>query len=171
MEPAAGGVVVAMKKLITIAAATTLAVALASCGGSSKQSSASTPSTASTANKVLMDSNGLAVYTPDGETASNVRCTGGCLSIWKPLRPGGLTGGDAGKLAVITRPDGSKQVAVAGKPLYTFAEDTPGSVTGNGTKDAFGGKSFTWHAVKAGGAAAAAPASKPSGGGYGNGGY
>jgi predicted lipoprotein with Yx(FWY)xxD motif len=169
MKRSASGVSRAMKKLLIPVAAGAAALALAACGGGSGNGAAKTNSTAGSS--VLMDTSGMAVYTPDGETTSNVRCTGACLSIWKPLRPGALSAAKAGKVAVITRPDGSKQVAVAGKPLYTFVQDAPGSVTGNGAKDAFAGKSFTWHAVKAGGAAAAAPASTPSGGGYGNGGY
>ena len=47
--------------------------------------------------------------------------------------------GATGKLAVITRPDGSKQVTYDGKPLYTFTLDTaPGEAKGNGVTDAYG---------------------------------
>jgi predicted lipoprotein with Yx(FWY)xxD motif len=137
-----------------------LALALAACGGSSAKHSATS--------SVLVDSSGMALYSPAGETATNVRCTGACASIWMPLRPGAAKLANA---ATITRPDGTKQLAVAGKPLYTFAQDKPGSVTGNGATDAFGGKQFTWHAVQSGGATAAA-APMPSGGyGGGSGGY
>jgi predicted lipoprotein with Yx(FWY)xxD motif len=149
-----------MKKLTISAAIGALAVALAACG-SAKQPSAT--------GKVLTSTGGLALYSPDGESASSVRCTGACTSIWKPLRPGDGTLTGAGKVAVITRPDGSKQLAAAGKPLYTFAQDSPGAVTGNGASDAFGGKQFTWHVVKSAGAAAT-PAPMPSGGGS-SGGY
>jgi predicted lipoprotein with Yx(FWY)xxD motif len=73
---------------------------------------------------------------------------------------------------VLKRPDGTAQVTAGGKPLYTFTEDAPGKVTGNGFKDAFGGTRFTWHAVLASGKAAGAPGtSGTSGGGYGPGGY
>jgi predicted lipoprotein with Yx(FWY)xxD motif len=185
MGPGSTGVLKDMKKkLMTPAAVAALAIALASCGGSSSSSgsssSAKTPArqTVSTTQiggvgKVLVDASGMALYTPDNETASNVRCTGACTSIWKPLSPGGKTptaASDAVKLGVITRPDGTKQVTAAGKPLYTFAQDSPGAVNGNGASDAFGGQRFTWHVVKSGGTAAAAP-SAPSRGGYGNNGY
>jgi predicted lipoprotein with Yx(FWY)xxD motif len=143
-----------MKKLTIPAAIASLALVLAACGGS-----ASTKPHSSS--NVLVDSSGMALYSPEGESATNVRCTGACASIWKPLRPG------AAHLAgskVITRPDGTKQLAVGGKPLYTFAQDAPGSITGNGASDAFGAKQFTWHVVtKSGGSAVPAASPMPSG--------
>jgi predicted lipoprotein with Yx(FWY)xxD motif len=148
------GVLGDMKKLAIPTAIGALALTLAACGGSSKQTGATTSS-------VLMNTGGMALYSPDGESASNVRCTGACTSVWKPLRPGDATLTGA---AVITRPDGSKQLATAGKPLYTFAQDSPGAISGNGASDAFAGKRFTWHVVTSGGSA---PASMPaSSGGY-----
>lgn len=157
-----------MKKLTLPAAAVALTVAIAGCGGGSGSGGSSNSASNSSSVKALVDSSGLALYTPDGESASNVRCTGSCTTIWKPLRPGDAKLTDA---AAIKRPDGTKQLAAAGKPLYTFAEDTPGAVTGNGMSDAFGAKHFTWHVVTAGGKTAAAPAAQPGGGGYGNSGY
>jgi predicted lipoprotein with Yx(FWY)xxD motif len=151
-----------MKKLMIPVAAGALAVTLAACGSSNDNTTSSTGA-------VLKTTSGLALYTPDGESAANVRCTGACTSIWKPLRPGDANPAKAGKLAVITRPDGTKQLAAAGNPLYTFAQDSPGAVTGDGVSDAFAGKHFTWHAVKSGGATAAT-APMPSGGGS-SGGY
>ena len=147
-----------MKKLTISTAVGALAVALAACGGSSAKHSASS--------NVLVNSSGLALYSPTGETATNVRCTGACAAIWKPVAPGTAKLTGAGKLGVITRPDGSKQVTAAGKPLYTFVQDKPGSVSGNGASDAFGGKHFSWHVVTSAGSTGAAPASMPSSGGY-----
>ena len=86
--------------------------------------------------------------------------------VWKPLT---LSAGKpsasivAGKLGVITRPDGSTQVTANGKPLYTFSQDSPGKATGNGFTDDFAGHHFTWNVVRAGGTTA-------SGGGSGSGG-
>ncbi len=48
------------------------------------------------------------------------------------------------------RPDGAEQVTLDGAPLYAFAEDSPGQVTGDGVQDSFGGKAFTWHVIAAG---------------------
>jgi hypothetical protein len=41
------------------------------------------------------------------------------------------------------------QVTYNGKPLYTFSQDQPGQVTGDGFQDAFNGQQFTWHVVTA----------------------
>jgi predicted lipoprotein with Yx(FWY)xxD motif len=144
-----------MKKITIPAAVASLALVLAACGGSANSTpSAPTPTTSG----VLVDSSGLALYSPDGESTTNVRCTGACATIWKPLRPGAATLAGA---KTITRPDGTKQIAVGGKPLYTFVQDTPGNVTGNGASDAFGSKQFSWHTVMKGAGAKAAPASSP----------
>jgi predicted lipoprotein with Yx(FWY)xxD motif len=166
MERGPAGVVGGMRKLIIPVAAGAASLALAACGSSNDKTSAPASQSAGGAasSSVLKSSSGLALYTPEGETATNVRCTGACAAIWKPVRPGDAKLSDS---AVITRPDGTKQLAAAGKPLYTFAQDTPGAVTGDGASDAFGGKSFTWHVVQAGGKTAGAPATKPSGGGGG----
>jgi predicted lipoprotein with Yx(FWY)xxD motif len=141
-----------MKKITIPAAVASLALVLAACGGSAT-STHSAP--APTASGVLVDSSGLALYSPDGESTTNVRCTGACAAIWKPLRPGAATLAGA---KTITRPDGTKQIAVGGKPLYTFVQDTPGNVTGNGASDAFGSKQFSWR----GGRRATPPAAPAS---------
>lgn len=157
------GVLKGMKKLMVPLAASVLAVTLAACGGSS------TPNTSSsTTSGVLKDTSGMALYSPAGESATNIRCTGGCTSIWMPLRPGQAKLSGA---TTITRPDGTKQVAVGGKPLYTFVQDSAGEISGNGAKDAFSGKQFTWHAVQSGGTVSSSPMPASGGGGYGSSGY
>ena len=157
------GVVKGMKKLMVPLAASVLAVTLAACGGSS------TPNTSSsTTSGVLKDTSGMALYSPAGETATNIRCTGGCTSIWMPLRPGQARLSGA---TTITRPDGTKQVVVGGKPLYTFVQDSAGEISGNGAQDAFSGKQFTWHAVQSGGTVSSSPMPASGGGGYGSSGY
>lgn len=92
----------------------------------------------------------MALYTPEQEANGNVLCMDSCLAFWKPLEPGsGTPTAEAGvaQLAVVTRPDGTKQVTDDGKPLYTFTEDSKGKVTGNDFSDDFSGQQFTWHAV------------------------
>jgi predicted lipoprotein with Yx(FWY)xxD motif len=157
------GVFKGMKKLMIPLAASVLAVTLAACGGSSSPNTSS-----STTSGVLKDTSGMALYSPAGETATNIRCTGGCTSIWMPLRPGQARLSGA---TTITRPDGTKQVAVGGKPLYTFVQDSAGEISGNGAKDAFSGKQFTWHAVQSGGTVSSSPMPASGGGGYGSSGY
>ena len=46
--------------------------------------------------------------------------------------------------------EGGSQVTFGGKPLYTFVQDSPGQVTGNGVTDSFGGTSFTWTVASTG---------------------
>jgi predicted lipoprotein with Yx(FWY)xxD motif len=107
--------------------------------------------------KVLVDSSGKALYSSDVEADGRVRCVGACTSFWEPLTPGsGMPTAEAGagKLGVIKRPDGTEQVTANGKLLYTFSQDAPGKVEGNGFSDDFNGRHFTWNAVLAGGKAA-----------------
>ncbi|HSC90205.1 MAG TPA: hypothetical protein VLB86_00975 [Gaiellaceae bacterium] len=103
---------------------------------------------------VLVDSAGRALYAADQETATGmVLCEEGCTSFWKPLtvRGGSPTGSVSGELGVVERPDGPRQVALDGKLLYSFVQDQPGEVTGDGFEDAFDGQTLTWHVVHADG--------------------
>ena len=67
-----------------------------------------------------------------------------------------------GKVAVVERPDGGRQVTVDGRLLYTFVDDAPGQIKGIGFQDSFQGRHFTWKAVLAGGGLASQK--DPSGG-------
>jgi predicted lipoprotein with Yx(FWY)xxD motif len=99
---------------------------------------------------VLVDTRGRALYKNDEEHGSNVLCTGACLSFWKPLIVAATPTASSslsGKLAVVKRANGRRQVTYNAKPLYTFTLDKPGKVTGDGFKDAFGRHKFTWHVV------------------------
>jgi predicted lipoprotein with Yx(FWY)xxD motif len=175
-----------MKRTIIAAGATAAAaLALAACGSSGDNSTSSaTPAggakTVSTKSvdgvgNVLVDANGMALYAADQESGGKVLCDKGCTSFWRPLTAGAgspTSNSDAVKLSVIKRPDGTMQVAANGKPLYTFAQDSPDSLKGNGFADQFGGRHFTWHAVLAGSKPASSSSGSGSrgGGGYGSGG-
>jgi predicted lipoprotein with Yx(FWY)xxD motif len=172
-----------MKRLMTVAMALPAAAAIAACGsgGSSGTSSAASSNASSSTvsvrqlpavGSVLVDQAGKALYSSDLEARGKVVCdTAACNAFWKPLtlsggKPTASTG--AGKLGVITRPDGSRQVTDNGKPLYTFSEDSPGNATGNGFHDDFGGHHFTWNVVAAAGTTARGNASGSNGGTPGN---
>jgi predicted lipoprotein with Yx(FWY)xxD motif len=101
------------------------------------------------AGKVLVDAKGRALYANDQERAGMVLCAGACTSFWTPLKVIGTPKGPSlpGKLAAVKRPDGGRQVTYNGKLLYSFTLDRPGKVTGDGFKDAFGGRAFTWHVM------------------------
>lgn len=170
-----------MKRLLIIGAPFAAALVLSACGGGSSESTTPAASdggaTSDTVavksigglSSVLVASSGKALYASDEEADGKVRCTGACTSFWQPLTVGSgmpTAPGGAGKLAVTVRPGGARQATADGKLLYTFSEDTPGTLKGNGFSDDFGGRHFTWHAVTAGGKSAGA-AGGSSGNGYG----
>jgi predicted lipoprotein with Yx(FWY)xxD motif len=148
------------------------AALLSACGSTSKHTQGNPADTVSLASvsgvgKVLVDSKGFALYSPAQENSEMIRCTGSCTAIWSPLTVKGTPSDSSGlKLGTVMRPDGKTQVTFDGKPLYRFAEDaSPKTVTGNGAKDSFGGKSFTWHVASPG----KTPSTSSGGGRYGSG--
>jgi predicted lipoprotein with Yx(FWY)xxD motif len=171
-----------MKPLISLA---TIAagLALAACGGASSSGNASSANTSAAGSLVsvrqvsgvgpiLVDGDGQAVYTNDQESGGNVLCTGPCTAFWKPVissagKPAQTP--KARKLGVLTRPDGTKQLTSNGKPLYTFSEDSPGTLKGNNFTDDLGGHHFTWHVTRANATTAntAGKGSNATGGGNG----
>jgi predicted lipoprotein with Yx(FWY)xxD motif len=155
-----------MKKVLVLGALAALALVATACGGSSGGAAPGSTVSGTTAmvsvkqvdgmGKVLVDSKGMALYSPEQESGGEVLCTGSCTSIWVPLtlsgsgKPTGTSDVQA-KLGTVDRPDGATQVTYEGKPLYTFVEDTsPGQVTGNGFHDQFGGQQFTWEVASVG---------------------
>ena len=147
-----------MKRLVMIAAVGVLAagvgvaIAIAATTGGSRRPATVSVKKLGTAGNVLVDMKGRALYTNDQEHAGTIVCTGACVSFWKPLlvtpKPT-ATSSLPGKLGFVKRPDGRRQATYNAKPLYTFTLDKPGTVTGDGAKDAFGGHRFSWHVVHA----------------------
>lgn len=92
----------------------------------------------------MTDFAGKTLYTFDNDTTpGQSSCNGTCAVNWPPYTSGATAQGTlpAG-LSVIDRPDGMKQYAWQGKPLYYYAKDTaPGQLKGDG----IGG---IWHIVK-----------------------
>ena len=155
-------------RLLTAGGVLAASLALAACGGGPAQTATKPADTAKTSNSattlsvksvggigdVLVDSTGKALYASNVEMGGKVACINGCTEFWQPLTVASGTPtapADAGKLGVVKRPDGTRQVTADGKLLYTFSEDSPGKVTGNGFSDQFDGQHFTWNAVLAGG--------------------
>lgn len=105
---------------------------------------------------VLVDADGMALYTNEAESDGTIKCVDACAEFWPPLEgsesslPSTVDGID-GAFGVIERPDGTEQVTLDRQPLYTFAEDrAPGSVEGDGFEDDFQGEHFVWHVVAGG---------------------
>ena len=115
---------------------------LTACGGRSNASSSapqSTPSSSAPATsgaaklstatvgnfgKVVVDGAGRTLYVYDVDTAkpSKSNCNGACATAWPPLPAGTgtpqVSGVSASLVGTVTRSDGTKQVTLAGWPLY-----------------------------------------------------
>ena len=74
-------------------------------------------------NGVLVDANGMTVYTFDKDTRhGKSACTGQCAENWPPVKAG-----DAALAAAVRQPSRATTAASSstykGKPLYTFVKD------------------------------------------------
>ncbi len=107
---------------------------------------------------VLTDASGktLYIFTKDQAGSGKSVCNGGCAQAWPPLllpsgdpvKPQGLSG----DLTVITRDDGTREVAFNGQPLYYYSKDSaPGDTNGQGVGN-------VWFAAQPSGAASSGQA-------------
>ncbi|MGR4881201.1 SCO0930 family lipoprotein [Streptomyces sp. LARHCF249] len=103
----------------------------------------------------VTDSEGFTLYRFDKDTPKPPKsaCEGDCATAWPPVAADDVTAGegiDAGLLGSVARADGTRQLTLAGWPVYRYAKDAkPGDALGEGV----GG---TWHALGADGKPAAA---------------
>jgi predicted lipoprotein with Yx(FWY)xxD motif len=86
---------------------------------------------------ILTDPNGMTLYIRTTDTPGVSTCSGMCAVAWPPFQPPSATlalpAGVGGSLSMITRDDGTQQVAYNGMPLYYWAKDMqPGDATGQG---------------------------------------
>jgi predicted lipoprotein with Yx(FWY)xxD motif len=174
----------AVKFLVPALAAS---LALAACGGSSSKSGSSSQAAATPASTtssssgesaavvktasnatlgamVLVDAQGMTLYSLSAEQNGKFICTSSaCLGVWHPLSASSAAApsGSVGSLGTVKRPDGSEQVTYKGMPLYTFAQDqASGDVKGQGFKDVGTWKAVTTSAKSS--SAPGAPASTPA---------
>ena len=108
---------------------------------------------------VLVDSSGKTLYSPTIEKNGRIMCTGACVSFWHPIGASSAQAASASsdlglKLSAVMRPDGSKQLALDGRPLYSFTQEGAGQLKGNGFVDSFNGTQFKWQAIAANGGSA-----------------
>lgn len=90
---------------------------------------------------VLTDDKGMSLYTFDKDEMGKSTCVDACAQNWPPLKADAMAK-PMGEYSIITRPDGSKQWAYRGKPLYLWSKDTkPGDTSGDGFKD-------IWHLAR-----------------------
>jgi predicted lipoprotein with Yx(FWY)xxD motif len=151
--------------VLVVAAVAALIGALAARSGDT--SSKSVVKTMKVGGKtILVNRRGMTLYHLSVERKGHFICTDStCLSIWKPLVVAkGVTPTGAKSLSVVKRPDGRRQVAYKGGPLYTFVQDRkPGDTKGNGFRDV-----GVWRVVTVAGNSTSTPSSG-GGGGYGGG--
>jgi predicted lipoprotein with Yx(FWY)xxD motif len=137
------------KKTILIVAVIALAVtgvAIAASGGSSAAATKDVKKGTTSLGTVLVNSKGFTLYRLSVEKKGHFICTdSSCTQLWHPLRPRhGKKPTGVDNLSVLKRPDGTKQIAYKGHPLYTFTQDTKkGDVKGQGFKDV-----GTWGVIK-----------------------
>jgi len=121
---------------IVLVAAAVGALALAgSAFGQSAHSSAATVVTTKKSplyGAILVTSSGQTLYLDSADKPGHPACTGGCLSIWPPLKTSGTpkaAGSAKSSLLGTTKITGGKQVTYDGHQLYTFASDNANSPT------------------------------------------
>jgi predicted lipoprotein with Yx(FWY)xxD motif len=106
-----------------------------SAGGDSVTVQTASATVRGTSETVLVDSHGLPLYIYRPDTAVTSHVTGQLAALWPPLVAAAPTDrGVTGRLASVATTNG-KQVAYNGHFLYTFVEDKPGKVTGQGVQD------------------------------------
>jgi predicted lipoprotein with Yx(FWY)xxD motif len=149
-----------MNKVWLVPAGLAAALMIAACSSTSSGGAASSPAPASSAPAagssvlktakiggatVVTNAKGFTLYWFVPDTATTSKCTGSCATFWPPVKgPATAGAGVTGKLATITRADGSAQATYNGHPLYTYVGDhAPGQATGNGL-NVNGG---VWHEV------------------------
>ena len=82
--------------------------------------------------RLLVNSDGLTLYTFDQDKPGQSVCAGECARIWPPLEAPRLAV-SVGDFSVIDRSDGLKQWAYNAQPLYTFiGDDEKGTANGDG---------------------------------------
>lgn len=95
--------------------------------------------------RYVVDATGRALYSYSGDDAGQPACLTNCATVWPPVLVEKLpveidAAIDARKLALTTRPDGRRQLALAGMPLYYSESDLrPGDAWGHFAMS-FGGR-------------------------------
>jgi predicted lipoprotein with Yx(FWY)xxD motif len=155
-------------KLMAAVATAALAAGLAACGDDDDSDSEATAATSSgssselvavadvSGTEVLADVDGRTLYTAAVES-DGILCVDACVSFWAPIEASSAEADEAASdlgldLGVVERPEGESQLTLDGLPLYTFTDEGPGELTGDGFVDDFQGTQFEWEAASAAGA-------------------
>jgi predicted lipoprotein with Yx(FWY)xxD motif len=90
-----------------------------------------------TTETILVDAKGLPLYIYQPDTPTTSRVTGQLAALWPPLTAAAPTVQGAGGVLTSVATANGRQVAYNDHFLYTFVEDSPGRVTGQGVQDFF----------------------------------
>jgi predicted lipoprotein with Yx(FWY)xxD motif len=120
---------------------------------------------------VLVDSEGRTLYTAEAEQGGQILCVEACTAFWEPVivsqeQAEAATAELGAQLGVVERPEGESQLTFDGLPVYTFAEEDPGQLAGDGFVDDFRGTHFEWTAARTSGSAGSDPTDDGTGGGF-----
>ena len=135
-------VIVSGIALAAVAAAGGVTAAAAASSPPASHSGAGTVRTASVTvggktEAILVNGHGLPLYFYKPDTAAKSLVTGALAQLWPPLASAAPAAtGVSGRVAVLNDVNG-RQVTYNGHPLYTFADDHAGQVTGQGVQDFF----------------------------------
>jgi predicted lipoprotein with Yx(FWY)xxD motif len=111
---------------------------------------------------ILVNAHGLPLYIYKPDTAKTSHVSGQLAALWPPLVAAAPSAsGASGRLTSVTTTNG-KQVSYNGHFLYTFVEDSPGHVTGQGVQNFF----VATPSLTNGAVSAATSASSGTGNGY-----
>jgi predicted lipoprotein with Yx(FWY)xxD motif len=92
--------------------------------------------TNSSVGQYLTDPSGNTLYTYASDSSGVSNCTGSCLTAWPAYQDKGSTSNLPTGVSTIKRTDnGQIQYTYNGMPLYYFANDSAGQVTGNGVQN------------------------------------
>lgn len=115
--------------------------------------------------KILVDAQGMPLYTYRQDTATASRVTGQLAALWPPLVAAMPTErGTTAPLGSHATGNG-QQVTYQGHFLYTFVEDQPGRVTGQGVQDFFVATPAVTQSAQSA-QSSSSPAAPALGGGY-----
>jgi predicted lipoprotein with Yx(FWY)xxD motif len=178
--PVVLGMRLSIRRSVTVALASgAAAVALAACGGSESGDNGKASAVDSAAGSgivskqsvggtnVLVDAEGRTLYSAEVENGGRIRCTEACTSFWDPVGASANEADSASAdldldLGVVKRPDGERQLTLEGRPLYTFTQEGPAELDGDGFVDDFEGTHFEWKAATTGGGSGPAGSDAPS---------
>lgn len=115
---------------LSICGALAIAMSFAAISGASAAPPTKTGATSK--GPTLTDAKGMSLHRFDKDSGGKSACDGPCATNW-PVLKAEASDQASDSYTIISRDDGSRQLAYKGKPLYTFAKDRKaGDITGDG---------------------------------------